>query len=197
MEYARWHARYAAHHTSLRSSLYLPTSRIFSTPRPYTSERRVFGDMSSPATSQASQPRPNVSRPPLRFLHINDPGEAKLPSHRKAVHTHAALYQASQDRTRRDFCAQRKQPRKRKRKEHWPGESIIVELSQTENFYLEGRGVLLPAESLGQTAYQCYFPSIGLLGAGRVDPFQTYPVPWEPAIPQLVDHCSYLGLSFL
>jgi hypothetical protein len=28
-----------------------------------------------------------------------------------------------------------------------------------------------------------------------VDPFRTYPVPWEPFIPKLVDHCSYLSAS--
>lgn len=29
------------------------------------------------------------------------------------------------------------------------------------------------------------------LGGGRVDPFRTYPAPWKPYIPQLVDHCEF------
>jgi hypothetical protein len=156
--------------------------------------------MHSPETSPSSQRGRNVSHAPplpLRFLHIRDPGEAKLPSHRKAVHTHAALYQASQDRTGPESHVPRRRSRKRKRKDHWAGESMIVELGCAQYLHLERRETLLPAELTGQSAYQSHFPSIGLLGAGRVDPFRTYPVPWDPFIPQLVDHCSYFQLAFL
>jgi hypothetical protein len=135
--------------------------------------------MSSLEISQFSQGGGNVSLPQLRFLHINDPSEAKLPSHRKAVHTHAALYQSSHDRTGRECPAKKKRHRNRKGKDPWPGESMIIELGQTQ-----------PAELWVQTLSQYCTPIIELLGAGRVDPFRTYPVPWKPSIPQLVDHCS-------
>ena len=29
------------------------------------------------------------------------------------------------------------------------------------------------------------------LGGGRVDPFKSYPTPWRPYIPHLVDHCEF------
>ncbi|KAE9365745.1 hypothetical protein N431DRAFT_418546 [Stipitochalara longipes BDJ] len=144
--------------------------------------------MSSLGTMQSFQQGPNVSLLPLRFLHISDPSQAKLPSHRKAVHTHAALFQASQDRAGRKFNTKRKGPRKRKRTDDWLDKSVLLELGQAQNSQLERREILLPAEFWGQKAHQKFGPSIGFLGAGRVDPFRTYPVPWEPVIPQLVDH---------
>jgi hypothetical protein len=156
--------------------------------------------MYSLEASPSSKRGRNVSHAPplpLRFLHIRDPGEAKLPSHRKAVHTHAALYQASQDRTERESHVPRRRSRKRKRKDHWPGENMIIELGHAQNIHLERRETLPPAELSGQLVYQYHFPSIGLLSAGRVDPFRTYPVPWDPFIPQLVDHCSFFQLAFL
>ncbi|PMD35010.1 hypothetical protein L207DRAFT_497022 [Hyaloscypha variabilis F] len=137
---------------------------------------------------QCSQPGSNASLPPLTFLHISDPSEAKLPSHRKAVHSHAALFQASQDRAGREPHAKRKEPRKRKRKNDWSGEPLILELGLYQNSQLERPGLIFPAEFWSQEAYQCFSPSVPLLGAGRVDPFRTYPIPWAPDIPQLVDH---------
>lgn len=32
------------------------------------------------------------------------------------------------------------------------------------------------------------------LGGGRVDPFKSYPTPWQPYIPHLVDHCEFILL---
>jgi hypothetical protein len=149
-------------------------------------------DMSSPPTSHSSQPSGNVSLPPLKFLHINDPGEAKLPSHRKAVHSHAALYQASQERMKDLRQSRRQQPRKRKRKDRWHGESMVFKVVHAQNFHLKPLEILVPTELAGQILCQSCSPSMQLLGAGRVDPFRTYPVPWDPTIPQLVDHCSCL-----
>jgi hypothetical protein len=147
------------------------------------------------STMQCSQPGSNASLPPLTFLHISDPSEAKLPSHRKAVHSHAALFQASQDRAGREPHAKRKEPRKRKRKNDWSGEPLILELGLYQNSQLERPGLIFPAEFWSQEAYQCFSPRVPLLGAGRVDPFRTYPIPWAPDIPQLVDHCRYLCCS--
>ena len=128
----------------------------------------------------------------LTFITVLDPGESKLPSQRKAVRSHAALYQATQERIAHEYQTEKKQPRKRKRKALWPGESIILEVDPAQNKKPQhnGREILLPTELQGRIAHQFSYRSIGLLGAGRVDPFRTYPVPWEPFIPELVDHCS-------
>lgn len=34
------------------------------------------------------------------------------------------------------------------------------------------------------------------LGGGRVDPFRTYPGPWNPQVPGLVDHCECPSMSY-
>jgi len=146
---------------------------------------------------QSTQQVTNASLPPLRFLHISDPREAKLPSHRKAVHTHAALFQASQDRAGREPHAKRKEPRKRRRADNWPGESVLLELAGVSNSHYKRQEIIFPAAFWAQKAYQCFGPTNDLLGAGRVDPFRSYPVPWEPTIPLLVDHCMYLSARSL
>ena len=134
--------------------------------------------------------------PGLSFITIVDPGESKLPSQRKAVRSHAALYQASKTRLSSKLPAQKKQPRKRKRKAIWHGDVIILNMDSSSKSKYEDWELLLPAELRGQIARQFSSSGMRLLGAGRVDPFRTYPVPWEPFIPELVDHCSYL-LPFL
>lgn len=44
------------------------------------------------------------------------------------------------------------------------------------------------------TAARAAAPTIRIeyqLGGGRVDPFRSYPVSWQPYIPHLVDHCKF------
>jgi hypothetical protein len=140
-----------------------------------------------------SRQRQEATYPAFSFITVLDPGESKLPSKRKAVRSHAALYQIAQERMARKYQAQKKQPRKRKRKALSPGEWIMVDTDLSQQPPQEGRGNLLLAEQQCRLARQFSYRSIGPLGAGRVDPFRTYPVPWEPFIPELVDHCSYLS----
>jgi hypothetical protein len=134
--------------------------------------------------------------PGLSFITFLDPGESKLPSQRKAVRSHAALYQASKERITHESQPQKKRQRKRKRKALAPGELVILSLDPTRTPLHEGRGIFLSAQvpdnhAISRLAHQFSSPRNGLLGAGRVDPFRTYPIPWEPFIPELVDHCSY------
>jgi hypothetical protein len=145
--------------------------------------------------SRQSQGATGVGLGRLTFITVLDPSESKLPSQRKTVRSHAALYQATQERVAHQNQVPKKRHRKRKRKAGFPGESIILDtdLAQKTRFQHEGREILRPAELQGLIAHQVSYRSIGLLGAGRVDPFRTYPVPWEPFIPELVDHCSYLS----
>jgi hypothetical protein len=136
--------------------------------------------------------------PGLSFITLLDPGESKLPSQRKAVRSHAALSQASKERKAHASQPQKKRPRRRKCKALAPSELVILNLDPAQTPQHVGRDVLLQARMPGgpivpRIAHRFSPPIIGLLGAGRVDPFRTYPVPWEPFIPELVDHCSYLS----
>jgi hypothetical protein len=133
-----------------------------------------------------------ASYPGLSFITVLNPGESKLPSQRKAVRSHAASYHSSKGCSGCKSSSQRKQPRKRNRKALWRGEAIILDIGPTSQPKHEDRTLFLPPELRGHIARRLSYPVTGLLGAGRVDPFRTYPVPWEPFIPELVDHCSYL-----
>jgi len=128
--------------------------------------------------------------PGLSFITIVDPGESKLPSKRKAVRSHAALYQASKTRLSSKLPADKKQPRKFKRKAIWRGEVVILDKESSSKPNHEDWDLRLSAELRGQISRQFSCPGTKILGAGRVDPFRTYPVPWEPFIPELIDHCS-------
>ena len=149
--------------------------------------------MSATAVLPPSQQIKEAAYPGFSFITVLDPGESKLPSKRKAVRSHAALYQTAQERMARKYQAQKDNPRKRKRKTLSPDEWIIVDTDPSRQPPQEGRERLLLTEMQGRLAHQFCHRSIGPLGAGRVDPFRTYPVPWEPFIPKLVDHCSYLS----
>jgi hypothetical protein len=149
--------------------------------------------MSKTEVLPPSRQRQEATYPGFSFITVLDPGESKLPSKRKAVRSHAALYQTAQERMARKYQAQKKQPRKRKRKALSSGEWIMVDTDLSRQHPQEGRGNPLLAELQGRLINQFSYRCIGPLGAGRVDPFRTYPVPWEPFIPELVDHCSYLS----
>jgi hypothetical protein len=153
--------------------------------------------MSATEVLPPSRQRQEATYPRFSFITVLDPGESKLPSKRKAVRSHAALYQTAQERMAGKYQAQKKQPRKRKRKALSPGEWIIVDTDPSSKPPQEGRESILLAELQGRLAHQFSHRSIGPLGAGRVDPFRTYPVPWEPFIPELVDHYSYLSGFFV
>lgn len=147
--------------------------------------------MSAIDVSRISRQDEEATYPGLSFITVLNPGESKLPSQRKAVRSHAALYQASRNGSGSKSLAQKKHPRKRKRKALWRGETIIFDIDPSSKSKHEHQELLLPPELRGQLARRLSYPCTGLLGAGRVDPFRTYPVPWEPFIPELVDHCSY------
>lgn len=119
--------------------------------------------------------------PGLSFITFGDPDQARLPRQRKAVRSHAASYQYLIDKTsiakHQSTLETKKQPRRRKR-----NAAVTLELN-------------IPGTTQPGPVDRCIVPHIpspfGILGEGRVDPFRTYPVPWEPFLPELVDHCMY------
>jgi hypothetical protein len=131
-----------------------------------------------PATSKPAHALPY---PGLSFITFGDPDQARLPRQRKAVRSHAASYQYLLDKTsiakHPSALGTRKQPRRRKR-------NVAVTLQLN-----------IPDTAQPDPVDRCIVPQIpspfGILGEGRVDPFRTYPVPWEPFLPELIDHCMY------
>jgi len=147
--------------------------------------------MSAIDASQISRQDQEAPYPGLSFITVLNPGESKLPSQRKAVRSHAALYSAARSGSGSKPLAQKKHPRKCKREALWRGETITFDIDPSPKSKHEYQELILPPKLRDQLARRLSYPSTGLLGAGRVDPFRTYPVPWEPFIPELVDHCSY------
>jgi hypothetical protein len=128
----------------------------------------------------------------LSFITISDPGQFKLPSQRKIVRSHAASNQASRGRSGLEPQARKRQPRRRQREASWRGEVITLDVRASPKRSPTHRELDFPAEIQDQIIHPLNYQGIRILGEGRVDPFQSYPISWEPFLPELVDHCSYL-----
>lgn len=118
--------------------------------------------------------------PGLSFITFSDPTQSRLPGQRKAVRSHAASYQYQLDKATAAKLALPKRKRVRKRGSHAP---IVLEIKKATH--------LSPGVDLAVSRTPSPFT---ILGGGRIDPFRTYPVPWEPFIPGLIDHCKSLIL---
>ena len=137
-----------------------------------------------------------VALPPAQtrysFITLLDPVDSSLPSQRKAVRSHAALYQHSQEKNTR-LCRRPKNKRLRK-----PESVVFAVLEESNPFpfpqnYLSETNEVSSRGRLNDLIPRfTSSPNLSVLGQGRVDPFRTYPVPWEPFLPELVDHCSYI-----
>ena len=128
---------------------------------------------------------PTLPYPGLSFITFSDPTQSRLPRQRKAVRSHAASYQYQLDKASATKYAlgTRKKTRRRRLQV-----SITLEINSSAQLD-ETNGFAVPRT-----------PSpLSILGGGRVDPFRTYPVPWEPSLPGLIDHCKYrvIAPSFL
>jgi hypothetical protein len=115
--------------------------------------------------------------PGLSFITFSDPTQSRLPRQRKAVRSHAASYQYQLDKASPANRALGTRKKARRRKLHAP---ITLEINNSAQLD-QLNGAVVP-----------YTPSpFGILGEGRIDPFRTYPVPWEPFLPEVIDHCRY------
>lgn len=134
--------------------------------------------------------------PGLSFVTFFNPDDAKVASQRKTVRVHAARYVSFKGRMGKSSPEKTRQRRPRRLKPIalLPGESILLEVdfsdNQTVSHSPRHRKSTLQVQAQ-KTLVQCSWSLLSLLGAGRVDPFKTYPVPWEPFLPELMDHCLY------
>jgi hypothetical protein len=136
--------------------------------------------------------------PRLSFISIHDPNESKRPAQRKAVRSHAASYHHNVDKqlgpkgSKANSTTSNSKPRRRKRRR-----DIIIPLeirdanpANCDASHEDERKGQEDALLFEKMAGQMLDPADRVIGQGRSDPFQTYPVPWEPLIPELVDHCK-------
>ena len=128
----------------------------------------------------SSNSTPTLPYPGLSFITFSDPTQSRLPRQRKAVRSHAASYQYQLDKASAAKYAlgTQKKPRRRRLQV-----SIKLEIDSSAQF-----------DQTNWFAVPRTPSPLSVLGGGRVDPFRTYPVPWEPCLPALVDHCKYCVL---
>lgn len=120
----------------------------------------------------------------FQFIQYESPEGAKQVAKKRAVKSHAALHHWARDAAARSEHRGRGRGRGRDRAQ-------VFELAirddvgaASSNKHL--REDIEEDEGLIQTSCQVTGP----LGAGRVDPFHTYPVAWRPYLPEVVDHCE-------
>jgi len=133
--------------------------------------------ISLPVQSQSSYPQ-------LSFITFGDVKESRNRAARKAVRSHAASHQhtASREITGLNMSiAKKKQIRRYKTQNVVLDTKILttIPIKKTSGFSEESperalKDILLPV----------------ILGQARCDPFRTYPIEWNPHVPQLVDHCK-------
>ena len=142
--------------------------------------------------------------PRLSFISIHDPNESKRPAERKAVRSHAAFYHHNIDRATQDSASKysksniptaNSKARRRKRRRDIIIPLEVRDANPAERDTTNDDGTKRQAEVFEKMARQILRPVNRVIGQGRNDPFQTYPVPWEPIIPELVDHCEYQYMS--
>ncbi|KAH6701954.1 hypothetical protein BKA61DRAFT_661373 [Leptodontidium sp. MPI-SDFR-AT-0119] len=137
-------------------------------------------DNFSQATSKLAQSQSLYPR--LSFITFGDVEDSRNRISRKAVRSHAALYQHAASRESKglnESTAKKKQIRRYKKQDVVLDIEILTTIpsEETSGFPEES-----PRNSLKGTSLQV------ILGQGRCDPFRTYPIDWNPRIPQLVDH---------
>lgn len=113
--------------------------------------------------------------PGLSFITFSHPTQSRLPFQKKAIRSHAASYQYRIDEAGHHASSTRKRGRKRKF-----DKPVLLEIQDLPQGYQSSLWPTPQAPSL-----------LSILGGGRIDPFKTYPIPWEPFLPELIDHCRY------
>jgi hypothetical protein len=132
-----------------------------------------------------------VRRTQLSFITVLNPNDASLPTHRRAVRSQAAYFQHQRD-PKVGKC------KKGRRVKGVVKEVVLIHKDSVTRTLNQATPVNVGRDRLspdGMEQMTTHFatlmsPNYHVLGQGRVDPFRTYPVPWEPCIPDLVDHCA-------
>ncbi|KAF2760097.1 hypothetical protein EJ05DRAFT_498068 [Pseudovirgaria hyperparasitica] len=138
----------------------------------------------------------------LQFINYENPAEAKKRSNKRAVKSQAARHHWARDvalRTNRSKQFRRTQNSNLVVRQGTYTQDESGYHHQTEPYsthpsiYQTGPTESVPAlQTLQNPSHDTIrgdqVQLVGLLGAGRVDPFHTYPVTWQEYFPELVDH---------
>lgn len=132
----------------------------------------------------APEPRTVAQQPVVfDFINIVSPADSRLSKHQRLVRSRAALKPTSA-----------KQPRG-KRKSKQAGAPVSSSSSSSSNTTTPGP----ESSSKLVSKHPARVTQLALqnraLGQGRVDPFRTYPVAWQPFMPALIDHRKYCSSS--
>lgn len=128
-----------------------------------------------------------IDHPRPTFINIENPNDAKGASKRHAVRSHAARYQ-----WKKHFEGKsgKSLPYRRRRREEFLPLRIELDCSLLQ----QDRETGADGEESDDLRLSPPAPPIfKILGGGRVDPFRTYPIAWNPFIPVIVDHCKFIG----
>ncbi|KAL7909173.1 hypothetical protein GGI35DRAFT_372830 [Trichoderma velutinum] len=90
-----------------------------------------------------------------------------------------------------DSIAQKREDRAKRKKRKRLQHSVTWDLPTSDDTDSHGASNNALVQSLIRTNAARAAPPLAIeyqLGGGRIDPFRTYPTPWRPYIPQLVDH---------
>jgi hypothetical protein len=131
-----------------------------------------------------------VKEPAWKFITFQKPGEPQDPRRRKAIRTQAAL----SSQPTRSYIKGYNRRRARKAEVSIGFDVIDTSLyrSQTTS------GVTHDALDIGDGTFHPTGPSAEVMlqlsdkvfGGGSVDPFRTYPIPFEPWLPRVIHHCK-------
>lgn len=141
----------------------------------------------------------SVSKVQYSFVNISEPNDAKAGSHRLAVRSQASQSQWQHASTKRATHQQKRIKNKRTRQ----AMTFVFELDEQVTFEENNNNnnnTSSSSEEADETLPVIRSdspPIFRMLGGGRIDPFRSYPVPWRPFLPSVVDHCkSYPHIFF-
>lgn len=146
----------------------------------------------------------SVSKAKYNFINISEPNDAKAVSHRIAVRSQASQSQWQNASAKRASHQQKRLRNKRTRQ----AMTFVFELDERVTFEPEDdnsnniyntNNYTASSEESDATALVPRSdspPILRMLGGGRIDPFRSYPVPWRPFLPGVVDHCKNFLPSF-
>lgn len=141
-----------------------------------------------------------VSKVEYSFINISEPNDAKDVSHRLTVRSQASQSKWQNASTHRAAHRLKRHENKRTRQ----AMSFVFELDEQVTFEQNNsNNTTSSSEESNETLPMRRSdspPILRVLGDGRVDPFRSYPVPWRPFLPGVVDHCKnypFLVLYFL
>ena len=140
----------------------------------------------------------------LRFVTIANPADMQSKAQRKTIRSHVAQLQhsATSKEQKKRAALDREYKRRKARKTQ-----VLLELEVVDTSYLPTKysqiinsqleiSEVLNSQSNFRDKSNCSFGLADrILGGGHIDPFKTYPLPFEPFIPRVIHHNKLSRIS--